>query len=85
VRVADLRAALGLKQADLALVLGVHSMTVSKWERGELVPTPYQQALLEAFGRAIQRDPGLRTDLLHTVLSEGSVKALYTLLRGAYE
>lgn len=46
------REALGLSQTELAALLGVHPMTVSRWERGVLKPTPYQRALLEAFYRA---------------------------------
>jgi DNA-binding transcriptional regulator YiaG len=33
------RLALGLKQAELAWLLGMHAITVSKWERG-VVPVP---------------------------------------------
>lgn len=39
-----LRKALGWSQARLAEALGVHPMTVSKWERGEQ-PIPQMAAL----------------------------------------
>jgi molybdate transport system regulatory protein len=50
-----LRARLGLKQADLAELLGVHAMTVSRWERGELKPSAHQRRLLRAFADAAER------------------------------
>ena len=47
-----LREHLGLTQAELACMLGVHAMTVSKWERGSGYPSPYnlQQMGLLALG-----------------------------------
>lgn len=42
------RAALGATQGDFAALLGVHSMTVSKWERETLWPTSWQLALARA-------------------------------------
>lgn len=54
-----LRARLGLSQAELAAVVGVHSMTVSKWERGVLEPTPHQASILRALTAAAEA--GLRT------------------------
>jgi len=42
------RAALGLTQTQLAAVLGVHALTVSKWERGALVLPPRQVGILRA-------------------------------------
>lgn len=43
------RTALGLTQAEFGQLLGVHAMTVSKWERNETSPTPYQLNLFEQF------------------------------------
>ena len=40
-QIIGLRRRLDLTQAQLAQMLGVHAMTVSKWERGDAVPTPY--------------------------------------------
>ena len=48
-----MRESLGLTQADFASLLGVHSMTVSKWERGVTEPTPYQQALINEFALSV--------------------------------
>lgn len=40
------RAHLSLTEKQLATLLGVHEMTVSKWERFVAFPTPHQHALL---------------------------------------
>lgn len=49
--VAGLRRRLHLTQSGLARILGVHAMTVSKWERGLLRPTRHQQDILQAVAR----------------------------------
>lgn len=46
------RERLGLSQAEFAAVLGVHAMTVSKWERGVSEPSEHQRLLLRALGAA---------------------------------
>lgn len=51
----DLRARLGLSQGELAELLGVHAMTVSKWERGKLRPAVHQKRLLKSFTAAAER------------------------------
>lgn len=43
-----LRQRLNLSQKQLGELLGVHVMTVSKWERGVLAPNPHQRRLLGA-------------------------------------
>lgn len=54
----SLRLRLELSQKELAELLGVHAMTVSKWERGVLNPNAHQQRILQALGHAAER--GLR-------------------------
>jgi molybdopterin-binding protein len=59
---AAIRKKLGLTQAALARVTGVHPMTVSKWERGVLVPTSHPRAILAAlesvaYGRTARGQP----------------------------
>ena len=44
-----LRADLGTNQHQLAQLLGVHWITVSRWERGKKDPSPYHVAMLLAF------------------------------------
>jgi molybdopterin-binding protein len=50
-----LRGSLGLSQPRLAQLLGVHAMTVSKWERGVLAPNAHQRRILNAFRGAAER------------------------------
>ena len=52
---ARLRQRLGLSQTAFAQLLGVHAMTVSKWERGLLKPGAHQQRILKALARAPDR------------------------------
>lgn len=47
---------LRMTQPELAQVVGVHHMTVSKWERGIGEPSPFVAALLERFELTRQRD-----------------------------
>jgi molybdopterin-binding protein len=56
--VRQLRARLGLGQADFARLLGVHAMTVSKWERKVLQPNEHQRNVLRALSAAAEQ--GLR-------------------------
>lgn len=76
-----LRESLGLSQAMLAQLLGVHPMTVSRWERGVLNPDPYRAILLEAASVSIRYDPSLGVKL-QTLLNYGHVAtALFLLLK----
>jgi transcriptional regulator with XRE-family HTH domain len=46
-----LREVLGITQQQLALMLGVHPMTVSRWERGSAAPTAYNVQQLRFLAR----------------------------------
>jgi molybdopterin-binding protein len=48
----SLRVRLDLSQKQLGELLGVHVMTVSKWERGVLEPNEHQKRILRALGDA---------------------------------
>ena len=51
----QLRQARGWSQLDLALEVEVSQRTVSRWERGELVPQPHNlQRLAEVFGVSVE-------------------------------
>src|SRR5262249_34829928 len=75
-----LRQSLGLSQAELAALLGTHTMTVSKWERGKLVPGEHHQRLLRAFAQAAER--GARFDAKEA--AKDPVRFLSQLLDHAY-
>ena len=83
--VATLRVALGLTQAQFAAVLGVHSITVSKWERGLLAPSPYQAALMTSFAQSQQQAPELGMMVGGLLVAAGVGAALFALLKPAFE
>jgi len=58
VDVARARRRAGLTQTRLARLLGVHPITVSKWERGVLRPNARQAAILRALGRSARAGTG---------------------------
>ena len=43
----NIRAALRMTQAEFARVLNIHQMTISRWERGVLIPGAREAAILE--------------------------------------
>lgn len=80
----QLRKALKLTQAEFGQLFDAHSMTVSKWERGVLVPSAYQQALLQQFKHTVnekgeQGEPSLK----NLLIGSGVVAALRWLLGAA--
>jgi len=87
-QIVTLRGALGLSQAEFAQLFGVHQMTVSKWERRLqaplATPTPYQTALMQAFGRAAQaKQADVQQKVKNLLVSAGVVAALFFLLSQA--
>ncbi len=83
--VTTLRNALRLTQAQFATLLGVHALTVSKWERGQLTPSPYHVALMQSFGRSQRREPDVGALVGGALLAAGVGAALYLLLKPAFE
>jgi len=55
-------------------------MTVSKWERGILTPTPYQVAMMEAFKKAA-RNEEIKKTLKNILVAAGVIAAIYLLLK----
>lgn len=83
-RIKQLRKKLGISQDKLGQLLDVHTMTVSKWERGVLVPTPYQVAMMEEFEKAALK-PKVKLELKHVLIAAGVVAAVFLLLKSAKE
>ncbi|MGA7178348.1 MAG: hypothetical protein WBX11_02005 [Thiobacillaceae bacterium] len=83
-QIANLRKTMALSQADFGRLFDVHFMTVSKWERGVLVPTPYQIALMQEFARAVEmRRAEVQQELKQLLVGAGVIAALFFLLNAA--
>ncbi len=81
-QVISTRAKLGLSASQFGDLLGVHHITVSKWEKGTTKPTPYQQTLIEQFDEAAANDPELKEGkLLKILIGAGAIAALAFLLK----
>jgi putative transcriptional regulator len=80
--VKKLRKRLDLPQTEFGQLLGVHPMTVSRWERGEHRPTPYQQALMNEFDKAAAQ-PKIVEELKTLLVAAGVVAAILLLLKAA--
>lgn len=78
--ISELRRSLGLNQDKFGQLFGIHPMTVSKWERGILTPTPYQVAMMEAFKKAARKEE-IKKQLKNIIVAAGIVAAVYLLLK----
>jgi len=79
----NIRDTLGLSQPLFAQVLGVHPVTVSKWERNEASPDSYRLILLEAASLSLKHDPNLGKKLKMLLLFGHTAAALFILLKSA--
>ena len=75
------RKRIGLSQSSLAELLGVHVMTVSKWERGALKPNAHQRRILRALADAAKA--GVRHDRSSSKKAD-PLRFLATALARAY-
>jgi transcriptional regulator with XRE-family HTH domain len=82
--VTRIRRGLGLTQTQLGQLLGVHPLTVSKWEREVLSPSPHQEALLRSFQAAQKRDSEIGDEVGRLLVAAGVAVALYHLLKAAF-
>lgn len=82
--IANIRKKLGLNQAQFAQLFGIHQMTISRWERGELVPTDYHVELLKDFKIAADKKD-TRDMISKLLIGAGIIAAVYFLLRLARE
>jgi transcriptional regulator with XRE-family HTH domain len=82
--VLDTRTRLGLTQVQLANLIGVHPLTVSKWERGVLAPSPHQDALLGSFQTAVRSKNDIGEAVAGLLMTAGVALALFALLQAAF-
>lgn len=74
------RDSLGLTQVQLAQLMGIHPITISKWERNESAPTAYQQTLLNHF-REAAKEKAIRDTIVQVLVGVGVGVALAMLLQ----
>ena len=74
-----LRDELGYTQARLGALLGVHPLTVSRWECGTLSPTPVGLRLLHAIASALALEP-VRLPLRLGAIGADPVRELTAIL-----
>lgn len=72
------RKSLWMSQSDFALLVGVHYMTVSKWERNVLSPSPWMKELIECIDDSPKTTKNISRSLLYKI---GPVKTLVMLLQ----
>jgi transcriptional regulator with XRE-family HTH domain len=81
VEIVGIRKSLNLTQADFARLFDAHVMTISKWERGVAIPTPYQAALMGQFRqKAAAAEEQARTEVKNLLITAGVLAALMWLL-----
>jgi len=79
--VGEMRRGMGFTQIELADLIGVHPITVSRWERGVLSPHPWQSKLIETLA-----EPGYLSSIdrinraWHRAKGESPIRSLYLLL-----
>lgn len=82
--IVEIRRSLRMTQEQLAQLLGIHALTVSKWERGLSSPTPHQEALLRAAAGAVRQRPDIGAVVAAALVGAGVGIALFQLLRAAF-
>ena len=76
----SLRTSLKLGQAEFAQMLGVHPMTVSRWEQEALSPTVYHEVWMKEFNAAVAKDETVGNILKGVLIGAGIAAAIYLLL-----
>jgi transcriptional regulator with XRE-family HTH domain len=74
--VRQIRESLNLTQAQFASLLGVHAITVSRWETNTLTPNPYQMGSLRNSAKQLERKRS-QDDIATILVTAGVVTALF--------
>ena len=83
----QVRLDLGLTQAQMASLMNIHPVTVSRWENEreeKYAPSAYQESILRAFMKACADDPSLKERAARVLLGLGVAAAMFTILRAAF-
>lgn len=74
------RTALGVTQAEMATLLGVHWITVSKWERGVNSVPPRVAEMADHLSHGARAQPALREEVPSMLCEHGRDYTVYRLL-----
>ena len=77
-----IRRLLGLNQAQFGQLMGVHAITVSKWESGITAPTAYQEGFLSQY-RVAAKEKEVCNALKGVLIAAGVIAAVILLLTAA--
>lgn len=80
-----LRSELNLTQAQLGQLLGVHAVTISRWEHGHERPSPHNAHLLETFRTAKVNDSGIGETVAKLLIGASIALALLMILQAAFK
>lgn len=72
-----------MNQVSFANLLGVHPLTVSKWECDVLTPSGYQEAMMTTFEIAQKKFNDIGKRVLNQMYNNGISTALHTLFSAA--
>jgi len=81
--ITTLREQLELSQTQFGQLFGIHPMTVSKWERGSLQPSLFQQALMREYSEAVSKDQSATKAVGAILVQQGTTAAIFHLLQAA--
>lgn len=83
----DTRRRLGLSQDQFGQLVGAHWVTVSKWERGQLRPSPYQAGMILKFREAAKSEDAdeLGQRLGQLLVIGGALAVVFFLLKRTFE
>ena len=82
IEIKSIRELLGLNQLQFAQLMGVHPLTVSKWERGVASPNDYQIAFLSQY-QVAAKNKKVRDELKNVLVAAGVIAAVFLLLQAS--
>lgn len=82
--VCDVRKKMQLTQDEFAALCGVHALTVSKWERGILIPGDFQTAIILTMNTAASLYPAVGRNANMLRMDHGLPRALFLIFSCAY-
>jgi hypothetical protein len=83
INILSVRTTLGITQTDLGALLGVHYVTICRWERDLQRPSPWHEALLVEFAKAARKKKDVGPEAVGLLAQSGVAAALLHLLNAA--